>query len=42
MLKIGDQFPQFDLKAVVSANLPEAFINITNATYAEQWKVIFF
>jgi alkyl hydroperoxide reductase subunit AhpC len=42
MLKIGDQFPQFDLTAVVSANLSEAFINITNASYAEQWKVVFF
>ena len=42
MLKIGDQFPLFDLKAVVSANLSEAFINITHASYAEQWKVVFF
>jgi alkyl hydroperoxide reductase subunit AhpC len=42
MLKIGDQFPQFDLKAVVSANLQEAFITVTNSTYAKQWKVIFF
>jgi alkyl hydroperoxide reductase subunit AhpC len=42
MLKIGAQFPQFDLKAVVSANLQEAFINVTNSTYAKQWKIVFF
>ena len=42
MLKIGDQFPSFALKAVVSAELQTAFSQVTNLTYAAQWKIIFF
>ncbi len=42
MLKIGDQFPDFNLTGVVSANLQNAFININSGTYPNKWKVVFF
>ncbi len=42
MLNIGDQFPQFDVTGVVSANLQDAFIHINQTTYEGKWKVFFF
>lgn len=42
MLSLGDQFPNFHLKAVISADQKDAFINIDNNTYENQWKIIFF
>lgn len=42
MLKIGDQFPQFNLKAVVSAHIHEAFTELDQTSYPGQWKVFFF
>lgn len=42
MLKIGDQFPRFDLTGVISANLANAFIQINSDSYHDKWKVVFF
>jgi lipoyl-dependent peroxiredoxin subunit C len=42
MLTVGDQFPQFSLKATVSEQLDTAFTTITNETHAGKWLVVFF
>lgn len=46
MLTIGDQFPNYNLKAVKAGPYPEtpdqAFEEISNQTYNDKWQVIFF
>ena len=42
MLTIGDQFPPYALKAVVSIEPGHEFADITNLTHAGQWRVVFF
>jgi len=42
MLGVGQKFPEFNVTATVSTDLKTAFTNITNATYAGKWKVVFF
>ena len=42
MLTIGDKFPSFDLKAVVSTDPKTAFKDISDKSDAGKWKVIFF
>jgi alkyl hydroperoxide reductase subunit AhpC len=42
MLTIGQSFPPFALKAVVSANLQDAFIDVSDKTYKNKWLVVFF
>ena len=42
MLGIGDQFPKFNLKGVVSSDPKTAFKDITNDTFAGKWQVVFF
>ena len=42
MLTIGDSFPEFSLKAVVSGDPKTAFTTITNDSDAGKWKVFFF
>ncbi len=42
MLTIGDRFPEFSMKAVVSANHSDAFADVTNESYPGKWKVVFF
>lgn len=42
MLTIGDRFPAFDLKAVVSTDPKNAFTNITDKSDEGKWKVVFF
>ena len=42
MLTIGDTFPAFDLKAVVSSDPKTAFTQISNASDAGKWKIVFF
>ena len=42
MLSVGDKFPQFNLKATVSNDLNNAFVDITNDTYKGKWLVVFF
>lgn len=42
MLKVGDQFPAVTMKAVVSSNLSDAFVEVNQATYQGKWRVVFF
>ena len=42
MLTVGDRFPAFDLKAVVSSDLKTAFTQLTDRSDAGKWKVFFF
>ena len=42
MLTIGDKFPAFNLKAVVSTDPKTAFTDISHASNAGKWKVVFF
>ncbi|MGA7964771.1 MAG: peroxiredoxin [Gammaproteobacteria bacterium] len=43
MLTVGDNFPQFNLKATVGIDsLETAFSDIDNATYDGQWLCVFF
>ena len=41
MLTIGDKLPEFNLKAVVSNDLSDAFIDVKNDTYKDKWLVLF-
>ena len=42
MLTIGDKFPAFDLKAVVSNDPKTAFTQIDSQSNAGKWKIVFF
>ena len=42
MLTVGDKFPAFDLKAVVSTDMKDAFTQITDRSYEGKWLVVFF
>ena len=42
MLTIGDKFPSFDLKAVVSTDPRTAFTQVTDKSDQGKWKVVFF
>jgi alkyl hydroperoxide reductase subunit AhpC len=42
MLTIGDKFPSFDLKAVVSADAKAAFKQVSDNSDPGKWKVVFF
>ncbi|MFM9841393.1 MAG: peroxiredoxin [Dongiaceae bacterium] len=42
MLTIGDSFPSFDLKAVVSTDPKKAFAQIKSDSDAGKWKIVFF
>ena len=42
MLTIGDKLPAFKLKATVSNDLNNAFVDIDNDTYQGKWLVLFF
>ena len=42
MLTVGDRFPDFQLKAVVSSDPRTAFTDVTQASDAGRWKVVFF
>jgi len=42
MLTIGDKFPSFDLKAVVSTDPKKAFTEINDKSDEGKWKVVFF
>jgi alkyl hydroperoxide reductase subunit AhpC len=42
MLTIGDKFPAFDLKAVVSTDAKTAFTQINDASDKGKWKIVFF
>ncbi len=42
MLTVGDRFPEFDLKAVVSSVPGEEFAQVTDRDEGGRWTVIFF
>jgi peroxiredoxin (alkyl hydroperoxide reductase subunit C) len=42
MLSVGDKFPRFNLKAVVSTELDKAFVDVSSETYAGKWLCVFF
>jgi Peroxiredoxin len=42
MLTVGDTFPSFNLKAVVSTDPQSAFETISDASNAGKWKIVFF
>ncbi len=42
MLAIGEMFPEFAVKAVVSANINDAFIEVDHKTHQDKWRVFFF
>jgi lipoyl-dependent peroxiredoxin subunit C len=42
MLTVGDNFPSFNLKAVVSTDIKKAFTDITDQSDKGKWKVVFF
>src|SRR5687767_5214915 len=42
MLTVGDKFPSFNLKGVVSRDMKSAFKDFTEKSDAGKWKVVFF
>ena len=42
MLTIGQHFPEFNVKGVVTANLEDAFIDVNQLSHTDKWKVFFF
>lgn len=42
MLTVGDQFPEFALKAVVATDPENAVIELTHRSNPGKWKVVFF
>lgn len=42
MITIGEKFPSFNLKGVVSSDIETAFQNIQSSGYPNQWLVVFF
>ena len=42
MLKVGDQFPSFNLKATISSDIKTAFETVTEQSYPGKWKLFFF
>lgn len=42
MLTVGDRFPAFKLKATVSSDLKNAFVELTERSHAGKWLCVFF
>ena len=42
MLSIGDTFPDFHMKGVISSLLSDAFVEINSKSYPDKWRVFFF
>ena len=42
MLGIGEKFPAFQLKGVVSNDIKHAFVDISDKSYQGKWLVVFF
>ncbi len=42
MLGVGSKFPQFSGKAVITNNVHDAFVEISNQSYKGKWLVFFF
>jgi peroxiredoxin (alkyl hydroperoxide reductase subunit C) len=41
MISVGQTFPPFELKAVVSSDIDKAFTEISRDTYEDKWLVVF-
>jgi len=42
MLTIGDQFPNYSLKATVGTNVENGFTDINNSDFEGKWQLVFF
>ncbi|MDX9690438.1 MAG: peroxiredoxin [Proteobacteria bacterium] len=42
MLGVGQKFPEFSVKATVSSQINDAFVDVSNASYKGKWLVVFF
>ena len=42
MLSVGDQFPDFRVKATVSNSVKDAFVDVDHTSYRGKWRVFFF
>jgi alkyl hydroperoxide reductase subunit AhpC len=42
MIKVGEKFPEFTLKATVSNEINSAFTEVSHNSYPDKWQVIFF
>ena len=42
MLTVGDKFPEFNLKGVVSLEYGKEFQDVTNRSHPGKWRVVFF
>lgn len=42
MLTIGDRFPAFNLKSVVSEEMGQEFVDVQHTSYSGKWLVVFF
>jgi lipoyl-dependent peroxiredoxin subunit C len=42
MISVGQKFPQFRLKGVVSNDLNNAFKDFSSESFKDQWKIVFF
>lgn len=42
MLTVGDEFPHFKMKGVVTTKIETAFVDIDQSNYSHQWKIFFF
>ena len=42
MLGVGQKFPEFSLKGVVSNDLKDAFVDVNNGGYKGKWLAVFF
>lgn len=42
MLTVGDQFPDFELKAVVANEIADAFVDLNQNSFNGKWQIIFF
>ena len=42
MLTVGQEFPAFNLKATVTTELADAFVEINQDSYPDKWLIVFF
>ncbi|MBA2652391.1 MAG: peroxiredoxin, partial [Tatlockia sp.] len=42
MIRVGNKFPEFQLKATISNDIKDSFHLISNQTYPGKWLVVFF
>ncbi len=42
MLTVGNQFPEFQVKATISTELENAFVDLNHKSYEGKWLVVFF